>query len=442
MALRQLKKYDVVIAGGGPAGSSMACYLRQAGLSCLILEREAFPRAHVGESLVPASNRVLREIEVLPKIESAGFTKKLGAAWATHLNKQIYSVDFEGISGRVDIRFYENEPDVKMDYTYHVDRAIFDKILLDHAAEMGAEKLEEARVTAVDFSTEDVTVHFNHEGTAYTIKASMIIDATGRNTLVGKQLDLMVKDPLFDQYAVHTWYEGFDRGTSDLADYIFVHFLPIPNTWVWQIPISSTVTSFGVVTQKQNFTSSNLSWEDFFLEQVKTVPHLHRKLSESRRIRPFKTEGDYSYKMTQFAGDRFVLIGDAARFVDPIFSSGVSIALNGARFAAQDIIKAFQKKDFSRSSFQNYEHILTQGSNNWYEFITLYYRLNVLFTYFVSDKRYRYDVLKLLQGDVYSAARPTVLDKMQEMIAEVEQNPAHIWHKLLKDQTTRSSMSH
>jgi FADH2 O2-dependent halogenase len=151
-----------------------------------------------------------------------------------------------------------------------------------------------------------------------------------------------------------------------------------------------------------------------------------------------KDEGDYSYAMKQICGDRFVLLGDAGRFVDPIFSTGVSIALNSARFAQRDVLSALEKNDFSRESFSTFETTLRRGTKNWYDFISVYYRLNVLFTYFVNEPKYRLDVLKLLQGDVYDEAAPPVLAKMQKMVTEVEQNERHPWHKLLGDLTSNA----
>jgi 1H-pyrrole-2-carbonyl-[peptidyl-carrier protein] chlorinase len=130
-----------------------------------------------------------------------------------------------------------------------------------------------------------------------------------------------------------------------------------------------------------------------------------------------------------------VLVGDAARFVDPIFSTGVSIALNCSRFAHKDVLKALESGDFRRESFAEYEATLKRGTKNWYNFISVYYRLNVLFTAFVQDPRYRLDVLKLLQGDVYDEAEPEVLTRMRNIVRQVEQNPQHALHGFLGDLT-------
>ncbi len=142
--------------------------------------------------------------------------------------------------------------------------------------------------------------------------------------------------------------------------------------------------------------------------------------------------------MKQICGDNFVLVGDAGRFVDPIFSTGVSIALNSARFASRDIVQAAEMGDFSRKSFQTFESTLRRGTKNWYQFISVYYRLNLLFTAFVQDPRYRLDVLKLLQGDVYDEEEPAVLKRMKQIVREVEQNEQHLWHRYLGDLTANA----
>jgi FADH2 O2-dependent halogenase len=164
-------------------------------------------------------------------------------------------------------------------------------------------------------------------------------------------------------------------------------------------------------------------------------------LREAEQLRPLKEEGDYSYAMRDIAGDGFVLIGDAARFVDPIFSTGVSIALNSARFAARDIVGALENGSTQKSAFDTYEKTLRRGTKNWYDFISVYYRLNVLFTAFVKNPKYRLDVIKLLQGDVYDVDRPPVLERMKDVIRMVERTPDHVWHQSLGTLTAESLRS-
>lgn len=434
-------RYDVVVLGGGPAGATTAAYLAKAGINVLVLERERFPRPHVGESLVTSTTRVFQELGFLEVMEKSGFPRKYGAAWTAD-NTFIYDHTWEGydyrgagidLDGQVDVRFAERKQEgVSQDYTYHVDRGKFDELLLEHAEKLGADVIQEAAVYDVDFSEQPlVTIRYKRPEGAEAVSARMVVDATGRRALLGNKLRLRVADPDFDQYALHTWFEDYDRGTSSQRDFIFIHFLPMRNTWMWQIPISESITSIGVVTQKANFVEANGSHDEFFWDCLSKRPDLHENLKRARQVRPLKAEGDYSYAMKQFCGDRFVLVGDAARFVDPIFSSGVSIAMHSGRLCSNFITKAAAADDFSQESFAEFETTMRRGCGNWYKFISLYYRLNVLFTYFVRHPDYRLDVLRLLQGDVYDEEEPAVLAEMRRIIQEVEEKETHVWHKLL-----------
>ena len=444
--------FDVAVLGGGPGGSAAASYLAKAGLKCVIFERELFPRPHVGESLVPASNRVLTDLGLVKEMDELKFPRKFGAVWTSASYAPVYNVDWEGlgdgakptgtVEASADIRFEERaQPGVDLNYTWHVDRGLFDNMLLQNAGKLGATVHEGMRVQSVDFSDPAMPkVRLSMGRQEVNVRTRMVIDASGRHTLLGNQLRLKQTDQVFDQYAIHTWFDNYDRlavSKKELfGDYIFIHFLPVNNTWIWQIPITDTITSIGVVTQKKNFQKTRKSREQFFWDCIDTRKELGDALRAAKQLRPLKDEGDYSYNMKQICGDGYVLVGDAARFVDPIFSSGVSIALNSAKLASQDIVKAAETGGFQKMAFNNFESMMRRGTRNWYDFINLYYRLNVLFTFFIQDRRYRLDVLKLLQGDMYDEERPKVLTEMARVVNDVEKRPGHPWHKLLNDLTS------
>jgi 1H-pyrrole-2-carbonyl-[peptidyl-carrier protein] chlorinase len=438
--------FDVGIIGGGPAGSGLAAYLARAGISCVVFESELFPRPHVGESLVPASNRVLQELDILPAMEENRFPHKFGAVWTSAANPRYFEHDFNGlpVDGSAELTFSDRPlSGTRQVHTYHVDRGKFDLILLQHANRLGAKVYEGVSVQHVDFSDPRAAVIGYRIGQREVgTRVRVVADASGRRTLLARQLKLRVPDPIFDQYAIHAWFDGYDRRVpgypGTIQNHIFVHFLPLTNTWMWQIPITDTVTSIGVVTQKKHYPRAREAREQFFWDCLATRPELHDALRASTQVRPFTDEGDYSYACAQLAGDRYVLVGDAGRFVDPIFSTGISIALNSSRLASQDIARALETGDFARDAFETFETTMKRGQRNWYRFISIYYRLNLLFTAFVTDPRYRLDMLRLLQGDVYDEDEPEVLTKMRNIVTEVERNPDHVWHKLLGDLTANA----
>jgi flavin-dependent dehydrogenase len=439
--------FDVGIIGGGPAGGGLASYLAKAGVKVVVFERDLFPRPHVGESLVPSSTRVFRDLDFLPVMEREKFPHKFGAVWTAQSGKE-YQHDLDGLEARseADIRFEERDQEgVNQNYTYHVDRGKFDNLLLHHAQKLGAEVVEGIGIRDVDFSGTFPRMKYLIGGREDSVSCRIVADCSGRKTFLGNRLKMKVMDKVFDQYAIHTWFDGYNRLSTangngpreQKGDYIYVHFLPITNTWVWQIPITDTITSIGVVTQKRHFKAAQ-NREEFFWQCVGSRPELYQALKKADQVRPFSEEGDYSYAMNQIVGDNWLMVGDAGRFVDPIFSTGVSIALNSARFAQKDILKALETGNYTKESFSTYEATLRRGTRNWYNFISVYYRLNVLFTAFIRDPRYRLDVLKLLQGDVYEEQEPEVLTKMRNIVTTVENTPNHVWHKLLGDLTANA----
>ena len=414
--------WDVGIVGGGPAGAALAGYLARAGGRVLVLEAARFPRPHVGESLVPAANRVLADLGLLERMDELGFVRKHGATWSRAGSRARHRMEF---ADSVSVRFDERaQPGVPEGHTWHVDRARFDAMILERAAALGAEVRQGIRVRRVELEPPALVTDRGER-----LPVRFVADASGRRRVVGRQLGLEEPDPDLDQYALHSWFAGYERLGPNRDD-IVIRFLDQPGTWMWQIPIDADVTSIGVVAPKRRLAEAKGDSERLFTAITEADPEVSARLAAAERLRPLSAEADYSYTMRRFSGPRFVLVGDAARFVDPIFSSGVSIALSSARFASRDLLQALDTR--CSDPFATFEATMRRGVANWYAFIRLYYRLDVLFTWFVAQRAYRHPMLKLLQGDVYDEDEPEVLRLMRDKLAEVERSPSHMWHGLLR----------
>jgi ABC-type nitrate/sulfonate/bicarbonate transport system ATPase subunit/flavin-dependent dehydrogenase len=417
---------QVIIIGGGPAGSTLGAYLARAKIDHIILDQAVHPRRHVGESLVCSTTRIFQEIDFLSAMEQEKFVHKHGAVWTHWTDPKEHVIRFREIP----------ELGLTQDYTYHVDRSRFDQLLLKHAARQGSRVIEGARVEKVEFTPDGATtgIRVIKDGIPSVIRGKLVVDASGRSTVLGSQLRLKRHDALFDQFAVHNWFEGVDRGTPETADYIHIHVLNLPRAWVWFIPINQTVTSVGIVTKGADFPKGSETVQQFFDRHIASHPVLARRMANARPLHEFTREGNYSYVMDRFAGDGWLLVGDAARFVDPVFSSGVSVAMESAKRAADAIITALNRNDVRASAFADYERVMRSGVDIWREFILLYYQLPPLFFNLISRPDSRSQLTRLLQGDVYDRATVPILSRMREVIRNVAADAGNPWRSHLSEE--------
>jgi 1H-pyrrole-2-carbonyl-[peptidyl-carrier protein] chlorinase len=410
---------DVLVVGGGPSGAILASYLARAGLRALVLERAVHPRPHVGESLLCSTTRVFQEIGVLDAIERGDFVRKYGALWTHHADAQARRLAFEPIPSL----------GVTQSFTWHVDRARFDRLLLEHAREQGATVLEGVRALDADLGDgRGVSVRVQDGDGERVLRARLLVDASGRGTFLGSQLRIKRNDPVLRQFAVHGWFEGALRGPAEVADWIHLHVLPGPRAWAWQIPISDGVTSVGVVTGDGAFPKAGESVAEFFAQQVASSPALARSMAGAKPLHELVRDGNSGYAMERYAGDSWLLVGDAARFVDPIFSSGVSVAAESAREAARAIVAALAADDTSAERFAAYAATLSGGIETWRELVLLYYRLPRLVLALLDAPEDRAALQEVLQGAVFGGEKPALLARLRRSLAEVEGDPAHPWH--------------
>ncbi|MDH3205613.1 MAG: NAD(P)/FAD-dependent oxidoreductase [Gemmatimonadota bacterium] len=407
---------DVVILGAGPAGLTLGCYLAKAGISSVILEKAHHPRPHVGESLMPSTVRVFREIDFLPIMEAAEFPRSGGIVYHPRGRKS------------TPIAYAEFPQDgVDQAYTYHVDRSKFDMLLLKHAESLGCQIVQGATAREVLFDEAACVtgVRVAVAGQEIVVPARIVVDAAGRGTRLGRQLELRRDHPVFDQFGLHAWFFDVDRGKRNTADYTHIFFIPELRGWAWQAPINSEITSLGLVADKGIYQESGLSVEDFFTKALGHNAALAKATRGAKRLNDLKGEVNYSYQLEQVCGNGWIAIGDAARFIDPIFSSGVGAAMHMARFAAERIQAALESGDVSRATFLPYEDKVLTDAAIWDDFIRLFYRLLPSFTHVVESPRHRLAVLQLIQGEVHSDSYAPILDEMRSLVTSVERADDH-----------------
>jgi FADH2 O2-dependent halogenase len=407
---------DVVIIGAGPAGLTLGCYLAEAGIPCVILEKAHHPRPHVGESLMPSTVRIFKEIGFLPIMEAAEFPRSGGIVYHPRGRKS------------VPISYGEfPQEGVDQAYTYHVDRSKFDMLLLKHAESQGCHIVQGASVREVVFDDDDFAsgVHMAVAGQEVFVPARIVVDAGGRGTRLGRQLGLRHDHPVLDQFGLHAWFFDVDRGKRATEDYTHIFFIPELRGWAWQAPINSEITSIGLVADRALYQKTGMSVEDFFDAGLVKNAALEKAIRSAKRINDLKGEINYSYQLEKVCGNGWLAIGDAARFIDPIFSSGVSAAMHTARFTAERIQVALESGDTSRATFLPYEEQMLADAAIWDDFIRFFYRLLPSFTQVVESPQHRLSVLRFIQGEIGADSCRPILDEMRGLVRTVEAADAH-----------------
>jgi FADH2 O2-dependent halogenase len=414
---------DVIIIGGGPAGSALGTFLARDGHRVLILEKDIHPRDHVGESLTPSTNLVFDQLGFLGKMNEAGFIHKPGTGWNGPRSPLWKFIEIWLFQYPI-----QNAP---QPYTYNVERDALDTMLLRHAHENGVKVLQGVKAQQVLFEGDRaVGVRAQvADGWERDLYGKVIVDASGRRCFLAGQLKMKRKDPSFNQFCIYSWFEGVKPPPQRLEGFTLFYFIGLNQAWSWHIPLRQGRASMGVVVDKEDFQKSGVSHEEFFYGLVRRNPTFTDAMEHAERVRPWWIEGDYSYKIDRFAGPGWLLIGDALRFVDPIFSSGVDVALFSALYAYETIVEAWRTGDEGRA-FVQYQRRVETGVDIWYELISMFYRLQNLLSRFATSHRWRERIVRTLQGNPYipetqERAR-VLLDAMQQSYEKAMATPGNL----------------
>ncbi|HEX6885570.1 MAG TPA: NAD(P)/FAD-dependent oxidoreductase [Planctomycetota bacterium] len=396
---------DVIVVGGGPAGSTTATLLAQRGLRVQLFERERFPRFHIGESLIPETYWVLERLGMLPRMKASNFVKK-------------HSVQFVNASGKQSAPFYfwDNKPH-ECSQTWQVVRSEFDQMMLVNAREHGVDAREGVRVRDVLFEGERaVGVRLQEEdGALREVRARVVVDASGQSGLLMNRLGLRLWDPLLDKGAIWTYWRGAYRDTGRDEGATMVIQTPDRRGWFWYIPLHDDRVSVGVVKPFDELFKERGPHAETYAEEVAACPAVKERLAPGTRLTGFFATQDYSYRATKVAGDGWVLVGDAFGFLDPLYSSGVLLALKSGELAADAVADGLARGDTSAAQLGRWGEAFNRGVDRMRRLVCEYYQGFSFGQFVKSFPELRGTVTDLLIGDLFDARVDRVWEPMESL---------------------------
>jgi len=406
-------KYDCVVIGGGPAGSTVGALVAQAGFSTLVLERSIYPRFHIGESLMPETYWTFKRLGVLKQLQQSPFVKK-------------YSVQFVAASGKESQPFYFDEVNPhESSQTWQVRRSEFDQMLLDNAQRLGAHIWQNANVTQVQLepaANDDLPratgVRVSRDsGPVQRIDARVVVDATGTSALLSRRLNIRQADPKLRKASLFAHYRGARRDSGKDEGATLVLSTPNQDGWFWYIPLHDDIVSVGVVGDLENLITGRSDPLATLEQQIAACPSVAARLTAAQRISPVHVLSDFSYRSTRCAGEGWVLVGDAFGFLDPIYSSGVFLALKSGDLAADCIIEALRSGDLSAARLGRWGPTLNDGMQAIRKLVYAFYTKGFSFGQFTRQyPQFKNNLVDLLVGDVFRPEVNAIFEPMGQMI--------------------------
>ena len=351
--------YDVAIIGGGPSGSTAATFLARQGHKVLVLEREKFPRFHIGESLLPHSMDAFARLGVVEKLD-ARFLPKYGAEITTACGSNSAKI------------FFKNGFRAKHERAYQVTRSEFDKVLLDHSRENGATVLEETSVEKLEFGSDEVGLTIKNTSGTQQVHARYLLDCSGRGSMVGTYFKLKRNYANLKKFSVFAHYENVARNEGITGS--FIRIIVGRGYWFWMIPLTATKMSIGIVMDIVDFKALKKTPEVALEDLIREQPQIWSRMARAERVTEVYSASDYSYRNTSLYGDRWLLAGDAAGFIDPVFSTGVFLGIRSGEEAANALAEALKNPRGRAAAFKKYERSVNRVMDLYLRFVNNWYK--------------------------------------------------------------------
>ena len=382
-------RFDVLVAGGGPAGSTIATVLARHGLTVRLIERAEHPRFHIGESLLPMNRPIMERLGVLDKVEALG-VRKLGA-------------DFEADNARgYNTYLFARSLRPTAPYAWQVRRDQFDEMLFRHASDNGVQTSENTRVQNVQFAADHVSADLlSSDGSMEQVQARYFVDASGRDTLLGNQLRLKRKNVEHQSAALFAHFRNAERRPGEDAGNISIYRFEFG--WIWMIPLPDDLMSVGAVCWPEYLKQRQGRGAEFLLDTLRSVPEAWARLQHAEIDGNFHVTGNYSYTCDPIGGKRWLLAGDAIAFIDPVFSSGVYLAMDSAENAARVVIGALQDPSKEAALQKRYAKRVREGLRmfSWFIFRFTSPAMAQMFSNPRNVGRVEEAVISMLAGDVF-----------------------------------------